>query len=253
MRRAAFWQAVGFFIFQIGMAHAACHPDQGFSVYTGTIGKIPVRVALVLSNAAPVEGRYAYATSASDIVLHGVLDAMGKHLTLIELDAAGQPKATFDGTFADHDPSFANGAVLNCEVITGKWQMKGQAPLDFHLTEDWSGSVGFGHLYDAAGVTNDEIVNSAAAAFRNAVMQNKRDIVAKALIYPFETKVNGKMTRIASARTLLAHYDSIFTSAYRATIAHDVPRLMFARDQGVMLGNGEVWFNPDGKVITLNN
>jgi hypothetical protein len=27
---------------------------------------------------------------------------------------------------------------------------------------------------------------------------------------------------------------------------------MFVRDQGIMLGNGEVWFGADGKVIALN-
>ena len=36
-------------------------------------------------------------------------------------------------------------------------------------------------------------------------------------------------------------------------IKSDVPRLMFARDQGVMLGGGEIWFRPDGKVIAINN
>jgi hypothetical protein len=221
-------------------------------VYGGTIGKTPVRVALMLSN-GPVEGRYAYQVSTSDIVLKGQLDAAGKHLTLTEFDASGHPKATFDGTFADHDPSFANGATLNCEVVAGKWQMIGQPPVDFHLSGDSSGSMQFGHFYDAAGVTNDEVVNKAAEAFRNAVIHNQHDVVAKMMTYPFETNVNGKLTKIANAKAFLAHYDGIFTPTFRATIAGDIPRLMFARDQGVMLGGGEVWFDPGGKVITLNN
>jgi hypothetical protein len=71
--------------------------------------------------------------------------------------------------------------------------------------------------------------------------------------YPIETSVNGKRTKIANAKALLAHYDGIFTSAFRATIAADFTRLMFARDQGVMMGGGEVWFDATGKVISLNN
>jgi hypothetical protein len=252
MKRLLIWHAIGVFFLQYGIAQAACHPDQGMDVYDGTIGKAPVRVALMLSN-GPVEGRYAYQVSTSDIVLKGNLNAAGKHLILTEFDAAGRPKATFDGVFADHDPKFAGGAALNCEVVAGKWQMTGKPPVDFHLSSDSSGSMQFGHLYDAAGVTDDEVVNKAAGTFRNAVIHNQRDIVAKMMIYPFETNVNGKRTKIASAQAFLAHYDGIFTPAFRATIAGDIPRLMFARDQGVMLGGGEVWFDPSGKVITLNN
>jgi hypothetical protein len=252
MRRTLLAQTIGIFALQCGIAQAACHSDQGMQIYDGTIGKTPVRVALVLGN-GPVEGRYAYQVSTSDIVLKGQLDAAGKHLTLTELDASGHPKATFDGTFADHGPQFANGATLNCEVVTGKWQMIGQPPVDFRLSSDSSGSMQFGHLYDAAGVTDDEAVNKAAEAFRNAVIHNQRDVIAKIMIYPFETNVNGKRTNILSAKTFLAQYDRIFTPAFRATIASDIPRLMFVRDQGVMLGGGEVWFDPDGKVITLNN
>ncbi len=211
-----------------------------------------MRVGLILSNGS-VEGRYAYQISTTDIPLKGQLDAAGKHITLTEFDAAGRPGATFDGAFADHDPNFANGATLNCEVFSGKWQKVGGPAIDFHLSEDSITSAQFGHLYDVAGANGDEVVNKAAAAFRDAVVHNQRNTVAKMVTYPIETNVNGKQTKIANAQAFLAHYDGIFTPAFRATITADIPRLLFARDEGVMLGGGEVWFNPAGKVITLNN
>lgn len=236
-----------------GAAHAACHPEGGLTIYSGTVGKAAVRVALHLAN-GPIEGRYAYAVSTTDIPLRGSHDAAGKNLKLTESDAGGRPAATFAGTFLDTDPQFANGSRLNCEVVTGTWTpANGKAPLHFRLSEDSSTSADFGHLYDVAGANGDEPVNRAAAAFRKAVLQNKREALAHMLAYPIQVDVGGKRTRIANPAALLAHYDGIFTAKFRTTVAGDIPRLMFARDQGIMLGGGEVWFGPDGKVEALNN
>jgi hypothetical protein len=252
MKRRLLWPVAGLFLVQAGVAQAACHPDGSVNIYDGTVGKSAVRVAIQTGN-GKVEGRYAYLISAKEIALKGSLDATGKHLTLTEFDAAGHPMATFDGAFADHDPSFANGAVLNCEVVSGKWTANGKAPVDFKLSMSSSGVPDIAHLYDAAGVTNDEVVNKAATVFRDAVAHDQRDAVAKMIVYPIETSVNGKQTKIVNAQALLAHYDGIFAPKFRATIAADFTRLMFARDQGVMMGGGEVWFNPTGKIIALNN
>jgi hypothetical protein len=240
-------------VLSAGVAHAACHPEAALTIYSGTIGKAVVRVGLHLANGS-VDGRYAYAISATDIALRGSLDAAGKNLKLTEYDAMGKPVATFTGAFRDNDPQFANGAKLNCEVVAGTWTpANGKAPLSFHLSEDSSTSADFGHLYDVGGANGDEAANKAAAAFRAAVIQNKRATVAHMIAYPIDTQVSGKRTKIAGPAALLAHYDGIFTVKFRATIAGDIPRLMFARDQGIMLGNGEVWFDGDGKVKALNN
>lgn len=234
-------------------AHAACHPQSPLSIYSGTIGKAMVRVGLRLAKGR-VEGRYAYAISTADIPLRGSLDAAGRNLKLTEYDAAGKAAATFNGTFKDSDPQFANGSKLNCEVVTGTWTpANGKPPIAFRLSEDSSTDAGFGHLYDVGGANGDEPVNKAAAAFRSAVLRNNREAVAHMIAYPVETGVSGKRTKIGTPAALLAHYDGIFTAKFRAAIAGDVPRLMFARDQGIMLGNGEVWFDGNGKVKALNN
>ena len=59
--------------------------------------------------------------------------------------------------------------------------------------------------------------------------------------------------RLRTPAERVAHYDAIFSDVCRAAIAQALPRNMFVRDQGVMLGKGEVWFNADGKVIALNH
>ena len=47
----------------------------------------------------------------------------------------------------------------------------------------------------------------------------------------------------ASAADLLAHYERVFTTKVTAAIERQSYALLFARDQGVMIGDGEVWFN----------
>jgi hypothetical protein len=252
MKQALLSAATAAVLFHAVSANAACHPDGTVDIYGGTIGKVAVRVALQTKD-SKVEGRYVYHGSTSDILLKGSIEESGKHLMLTELGAAGHASATFNGTFADRDPGFANGSPLNCEVVSGKWTAASKPPLDFKLSMDSSGPTDLTHLYDAAGVSNDEVVNKAATAFHDAVMQGRKDAVAKMIRYPIETKVNGKRTRIANVQMLIAHYDGIFTPAFRSTIAGDFARLMFARDQGVMMGGGEVWFDASGKVIALNN
>jgi hypothetical protein len=247
------WVFAAALVLSAGAARAACHPEAGLTIYSGTVAKAVVRVGLQLSN-GPVEGRYAYAISTADIPLRGSLAAAGKDLKLTEYNTAGRPVAVFTGTFQDSDPQFANGSKLNCEVVTGKWTpANGRPPLPFHLSEESSTSADFGHLYDVGGSSGDEPVNRAAAAFRTAVLQNRRAAVAHMIAYPIETQVSGRRTKIASPAALLAHYNGIFNAKFRATIAADIPRLMFARDQGIMLGGGEVWFDSDGKIKALNN
>jgi hypothetical protein len=241
----------GVFLLFGGFSHATCRPDAGTAIYSGNVGNSAVRVALA-PNTADVQGRYAYRISAIDIVLRGKIDPSGRNLELTEFDSTGRPSATFVGAFLESDAGFANGSKLNCEVIVGMWK-SGERLLDFRLMMDTLSRHGLDHLYRGAGAEDDETVNRSAAAFRTAVIKNQRDTVARMINYPITTSVAGKRTKIPSAAMLLANYDAIFTSTYRVKIEGDVPRLMFARDQGIMLGDGEVWFDPKGRVIALNN
>jgi hypothetical protein len=71
--------------------------------------------------------------------------------------------------------------------------------------------------------------------------------------YPIEVHISGRRRTVGNAQELISQYDSIFSPAYRKAVADSMPRNMFARDQGIMLGRGEAWFGSDGRVIALNN
>ncbi|MDE2006500.1 MAG: hypothetical protein KGI51_08040, partial [Rhodospirillales bacterium] len=96
-------------------------------------------------------------------------------------------------------------------------------------------------------------IERAAVALRAAILAGRRAQVARAIRYPVFVALRGKRTRIASAAALRANYDAIFTPTFVARIRDAIPHMMFLRDQGTMLGNGELWFDDAGKAIAINN
>jgi hypothetical protein len=96
-------------------------------------------------------------------------------------------------------------------------------------------------------------VHAPAEHFWRALKAGDRNAVATEIRYPIKVSLNGKIKTLRSTAELLAVYDAVFTPDYRKAIAAAIPRNMFVRDEGAMLGNGQVWFGANGKVIALNN
>jgi hypothetical protein len=222
--------------------------------YDGTIGgKLRVRATLTFAH-AEVAGVYFYATQLKDIRIQGrIID--GTRLVLDELDSSGRVAARFEGTFADEDPRGKFKGSLHCEVIAGFWQKTEAAPqgLPFLLALDSGTSGTLEHRYEVAGAEDDELIHRNAARFCNAVLRRDRRSVASLIQYPIRVRVAGALKSIRNSQELIARYDAIFSPAFQKAIAEAIPRNMFVRDRGIMLGNGEVWFGADGRVIALNN
>ncbi|ALS67065.1 hypothetical protein [Pandoraea apista] len=240
-------------------AHADCDPSNRdianhLMTYSGQLGeRNPLRLVLRPTSGGKLEGRYANASSQSDTYLTGKLEARSR-LQLTEFDAGGMPRATFEGEFSSNDDvNRQRGASSTCEVISGQWKdlRSGRSvPFELALTSIQSGKID--HLYGVAGVNDDETVNRAATQFRKGVLDDRRDVVAQSIRYPLHVSLRGKTLILRNPKSLLARYNEIFTDGYVRTIGAAVPRLMFARDQGVMLGDGAVWFDANGRVIGLN-
>ncbi len=222
--------------------------------YDGSLGeKHRVRMTLVFIG-EEVSGLYFYASQLRDIVLRGnVRD--GTDILLDEINAAGNVVARFEGRFQERDPRgrFGDGK-LECEAIVGTWsKLDGSGELPFHLSLE-SGTAGnLANRYAPAGAVDDKLVHRSAYRFWDAVRRGDRETVANSVAYPISTNLHGGRKRLRSPAELIANYDAIFSSKYRQAISSALPRNMFVRDQGIMLGTGEVWFGPDGKVIALNH
>lgn len=236
-------------------AHALCERNEPGNLwdYEGMLGgKYPVRMTLVFSGET-IQGVYFYASQLRDITLSGRLEDR-QHLRLTETDAAGAVSGHFDAHFPERDPGDTYGdSPLTCDVITGEWaSADGKTRLPVYLTTQGSISGSLKHRYGAIGARNDAVVNDGAAAFWRALKRGDRARVAACLAYPIAVRLDGRTRRLKSAAELLPHFDAIFTPEYTARILKAMPRNMFVRDEGAMLGSGWVWFNAAGKVSALS-
>ena len=241
------------------LADAACNRVEPGKLwnYEGTVGgKYRVRMTLVFQDGGRLGGVYYYASQLRDIRLRGAVTG-GKDVTLEELDSSGNVTARFIGTFPERDPGTRYGdSPLECEVIVATWRKADDTAgpgLPVYLFSESATSGSLQHRYGAIGVADDEVVHRRSQAFWKAVKAGDRATVAGLVQYPIFVQVDGRRTRLADPAALLAVYDKVFTPAFRDAIARGLPRNMFVRDEGAMLGDGQVWFGASGKVIALNN
>ena len=221
--------------------------------YEGHIaGQHRVRMTLVFGP-GEITGVYFYASQLKDIALRGRM--LGEtRVVLEELDAAGQPTARFEAEFPEAAPQSKFGtSPLQCEVIRGTWRKIGaDTALPVLLEMDGGTAGSLKSRYGAIGVRDQEALHRNAQAFWRAVQRDDRRAAAGLIRYPIRVDTTAGLRRYTAAEQLLADYERIFTPGYRQAIAQGLPRNMFVRDQGAMLGDGQVWFGPDGRVTTLN-
>ncbi len=222
--------------------------------YDGSLGeKYRVRMTLVFAG-EEVSGLYFYASQLKDIPLKGKV-RNGTDILLDELDPEGNVVARFEGRFQERVPAGRSGNTeLECETIAGSWRrLNPPDGLPVHLSLE-SGTAGsLTNRYAPAGAADDSLIHLRAYQFWNAVRRDDRKAVAATIAYPISINLRRGKKRLRSPAEFVANYDLIFSSKYREAISNALPRNMFVRDQGIMLGSGEVWFGPDGKVIALNH
>lgn len=81
--------------------------------------------------------------------------------------------------------------------------------------------------------------------FRKAVAVADKSAVADMVAYPIVVVGrNGKDMTLRSRKDLIAHYDAVFTPKRVAIVERQTYATLFARDEGVMIGqSGEIWFS----------
>jgi hypothetical protein len=120
-----------------------------------------------------------------------------------------------------------------------------------------SGSARAENPYAAAGISNPAHVAQFLDRLKQALATNDRAAIAGMVSYPL--RVNSTAARPAvyrDAAALKGHYARIFTPDIKKAVAAAKPDNLFARDQGVMIGDGKIWMNEIGgaiKIITVNH
>jgi hypothetical protein len=78
---------------------------------------------------------------------------------------------------------------------------------------------------------------------QQAVAAGDKNAVADMISYPIAVHRAGKETTLRSKRDFIARYQSIFTPQLVDIVARQKYAMLFVRDQGAMIGNGEIWFS----------
>lgn len=78
---------------------------------------------------------------------------------------------------------------------------------------------------------------------KKAVASGDKATVASMVDYPFQARIKGKAVKIRDQKHFVADYDQIVTSKVKNALASQTYATLFANWQGVMIGDGEVWFN----------
>jgi hypothetical protein len=111
--------------------------------------------------------------------------------------------------------------------------------------------------YAAAGISNPAHVAQFLARLKQAVAADDRATVTAMVNYPLTVySSGGRPMTYRDTAALSANYARVFTPEVKATIAAAKADNLFARDQGVMIGNGEIWMNEihgSMKIITVNH
>jgi hypothetical protein len=91
-------------------------------------------------------------------------------------------------------------------------------------------------------VLNDRSYATFLTQLQNAVLANDREAVIKLVSLPLRVNFN-RPRFYRDTRSVRADYDRIFTPKVRKAILAQRFEQLFGRDQGVMIGDGEVWFH----------
>ena len=111
--------------------------------------------------------------------------------------------------------------------------------------------------YAVAGISDPAHVTQFLARLKQAVASGDRAAVASMVDFPLTVhEVKGASKTYRDAAALRANYARVFTPEVVDAVAAAKPDDLFARDQGVMIGQGEIWMNEvqgTMKVITVNH
>lgn len=96
------------------------------------------------------------------------------------------------------------------------------------------------------------------AKLQAAIAAGDKSTVAGLVDYPFQARIGDKAIKVRDAAHFIADYDRVITAKVKAAVAKQTYATLFANWQGVMIGDGEIWFSGIGdgkqvKIIAIND
>ena len=110
----------------------------------------------------------------------------------------------------------------------------------------------YGHLKEQINIEKQLPYENIEKIYQS-IVDNNPESLANLMKFPKNIVISGKYTKFATKAEFIKKYPTIFTKEYREEIAKEKPTPnMFSNYQGIMLGDGVVWFTEDGNLQSLN-
>ncbi|HEY2460581.1 MAG TPA: hypothetical protein VGI16_07225 [Candidatus Acidoferrum sp.] len=220
--------------------------------YAGKMGADTGIQMQLFMRTGSLQGFYFYRQDLKDIPVSGRYVG-DRDIELDEPDGKGGVRGAFRLHFAESSPEFKSDVPLQEEVLDGVWVgADGKRQLPVHVVAMRTCDVGQ-QEYALAGSKDPSLVEQNVQTFYHAVLHGDRNRVADCLSFPLAFYIAGKREVADNRTAFLRYYDRIFTKDFVESIAATTPHHMFSSWRGIMLGNGEVWFDENGKATGLNN
>ena len=112
--------------------------------------------------------------------------------------------------------------------------------------------------YEAAGISDDAAAEKFFHELQKAVADDDRAKVATMIAVPIVAYTGRRKVRFRSKLEVLKKYDLVFNQKVKQALARQNVSDLFVNSQGIMVGDGEIWFNQisgsdEFKVIAINN
>ena len=181
--------------------------------------------------------------------------AFGENNQLAKSVAVSPPAIVAPAPQAPPPPAvaekFAQDALEGQVVVTGSLIAAPAKSAVGREKRDRSAGVAAGRTAtktkDSEGAADWIVQDKSYATFltrlQAAVSANDRNAVVQLIAFPVRVNFKGRSQLYRDARSVGRDYDRIFTPRVRRAILNQRFDRLFGRDQGVMIGNGEVWFD----------
>jgi hypothetical protein len=97
--------------------------------------------------------------------------------------------------------------------------------------------------YSVAGIDNAVEFEETFHLLQDLVSKEDKKAVAEYVAYPIKVMINGTKTELLDEATFIKNYDSIMTKEVIDALLNQKAEDMFVNYKGVMVGQGEIWFN----------
>lgn len=218
--------------------------DDCNSVFEGKIGTQNICMAIYRDGDLLTASYITQNDQDSEIDLQGTIQTNTASFVLNSKDGA-----TFMGTI---EPETQEGTLLQgtyTSATNGK-------DTEFALTLSHT----IGNTYESRyplTSANTKDIEEFANKIKLYVTENNKTGLADLIAYPIKAVINGSKVSINNKKEFEQKYDDIINAEFKEKINTCYTKYLFSNYMGVMLGNGEIWFeslNDNGlRVYAINN